>query len=181
MLTAAHCVVSATNIKIAGPGVGWTDVQEAVPHPQFSAGARPTADIALLKLHKLLPAWLVPALLGGRPVAAGERLIVAGHGLAVPDDFWTFGTARMTTLTVSRFYYNLLELSDRAAIGEYAKLGSCKGDSGGPAFAIRSGAPLLIGIIVGGFCGGATFVTPVAPYRDWIVETAQQLGSQLGP
>jgi|SRR5262249_35874781 len=178
VLTAAHCVTSATNIKVAGPGVGWTDVKEAVAHPQFSAGARPRADLALLKLHKPLPAPFVPALLGARPVAAGERLIIAGYGL---HDDGTFGAARMTTLTVNRLYSNLLELNDRAAIGEFSKLGGCKGDSGGPAFAMR-GAPLLVGIMTGVFyCGGATFVTPVAPYGDWIMETAQQLGSQLGP
>jgi secreted trypsin-like serine protease len=178
VLTAGHCVTSATNLKIAGPGVGWTDVNEAVPHPQFGAGARSTADLALLKLHQPLPARLVPASLGGRPVVAGERVIIAGYGLT--DEGWSFGTARMTSLTVNRLYNNLLELTDRA-IGESSKLGGCKGDSGGPAFATRGGAPFLIGIIKGGFCGMATFVTPVAPYRDWITDTAQQLGSQLGP
>jgi trypsin len=178
VLTAAHCVTSATNLKIAGPGVRWTDVKEAVPHPQFSASVRPPADVALLKLYQPLPVPLVPTLLGARPVAVGERLIIAGYGL---QDDGTFGAARMTTLTVNRLYDKLLELNDRAAVGESSKLGGCKGDSGGPAFAMR-GAPFLVGIMTGVFyCGGATFVTPVAPYGDWIMETAQQLGSQLGP
>jgi hypothetical protein len=68
-------------------------------------------------------------------------------GLVVQDDAWTFGTARMTTLTVTRPYNNMLELINRAAIGEHGKLGGCKGDSGGPVFAIRSGAPLVVGIM----------------------------------
>jgi hypothetical protein len=53
----------------------------------------------------------------------------------------------MTTLTVTRPYNNMLELINRAAIGEHGKLGGCKGDSGGPVFAIRSGAPLVVGIM----------------------------------
>jgi hypothetical protein len=53
-------------------------------------------------------------------------------GLVVQDDAWTFGTARM--ITVTRPYNNMLELINRAAIGEHGKLGGCKGDSGGPRF-----------------------------------------------
>jgi len=87
----------------------------------------------------------------------------------------------MTTLTVNRLYNNMMELIDRAAIGEHRTLGGCKGDSGGPAFAVRGGAPLLVGIITAGRCGGATWAAPLAQYHDWIVETAQQLGSRLGP
>jgi Trypsin len=83
-------------------------------------------------------------------------------GLVGQDDAWTFGTARMTTLTVTRPYNNMLELINRAAIGEHGKLGGCKGDSGGPVFAIRSGAPLVVGIMTAvRYCGGATFVTPL--------------------
>jgi Trypsin len=182
VLTAAHCVISAAKIRIAGPGVGWTEIKASVPHPEFGAEERSTADLALLKLFKPLPAALAPALLGVRPVAAGDRLVVVGYGLAVEDDPWTFGTARMTTLTVNRLSYKMLELTDRVGLGESAKLGGCKGDSGGPVFAVRGGAPFLVGIVRGGhYCGGPTFVTPLAPHRDWIVETAQQLGSQLGP
>ena len=75
----------------------------------------------------------------------------------------------------------LLGMIDRAVIGEHRTLGGCKGDSGGPAFAVRGGAPLLVGIITAGRCGGATWAAPLAQYHDWIVETAQQLGSRLGP
>ena len=30
-------------------------------------------------------------------------------------------------------------------------------------------------------CGGLTGVTPLARYRDWIADTARQLGSPLPP
>ena len=90
-------------------------------------------------------------------------------GLVGQDDAWTFGTARMTTLTVTRPYNNMLELINRAAIGEHGELGGCKGDSGGPVFAIRSGAPLVVGIMTAvRYCGGATFVTPLAPHREGV-------------
>ena len=180
LLTAAHCVNAATQIRVAGPGTGWTDVKTVAQHPQFKAGERGTPDLALLKMIKPAPA-LPPTLLAARPAAVGDRLIIVGYGLAAEDDRWTFGTARMTTLTVNRLYNNMMELIDRAAIGEHRTLGGCKGDSGGPAFAVRGGAPLLVGIITAGRCGGATWATPLAQYHDWIVETAQQLGSRLGP
>jgi hypothetical protein len=175
VLTAAHCVNAATQIRVAGPGTGWTDVQTVVQHPQFKAGERRAPDLALLKMIKPAPA-LPPTLLAARSAALGDRLIVVGYGLAAEDDRWTFGTARMATLTVNRLYNNLMELIDRAAIGEHRTRGGCKGDSGGPAFAVRGGAPLLVGIITSGYyCGGATWAAPLARHHDWIVETARLL------
>jgi secreted trypsin-like serine protease len=88
----------------------------------------------------------------------------------------------MATLRVTAYHGNILAVSDRSAFGEQNKLSACNGDSGGPAYALRSSVPQLVGIIRGSFCGeGATYVTPLAPQRDWIVETARQWGSQLGP
>ena len=89
-------------------------------HPQFKAGERGTPDFALLKMIKPAPA-LPPTLFAARPAAVGDRLIIVGYGLAAEDDRWTFGTARMTTLTVNRLYNNMMELIDRAAIGETAR------------------------------------------------------------
>ena len=122
-------------------------------HPQFKAGERGTPDLALLKMIKPAPA-LPPTLLAARPAAVGDRLIIVGYGLAAEDDRWTFGTARMTTLTVNRLYNNMMELIDRAAIGEHRTLGGCKGGFRRTAFAVRGGAPLLVGIITAGRCGG---------------------------
>jgi len=71
----------------------------------------------------------------------------------------------------------------RVAVGERrGALGGCGGDSGAPAFDLRTGAPFLVGIVFGGyFCGGRTSVTAVHPYREWISDTAQRLGAVLGP
>jgi len=84
----------ATQIRVAGPGTGWTDVKTVAQHPQFKAGERGTPDLALLKMIKPAPA-LPPTLLAARPAAVGDRLIIVGYGLAAEDDRWTFGTARM--------------------------------------------------------------------------------------
>src|SRR5256886_1270470 len=99
-------------------------------------------------------------------------------GLVVQDDAWTFGTARMTTLTVTRPYNNMLELINRAAIGEHGKLGGSKGDSGGPVFAIRSGAPLLVGIMTAVcYCGRASrAVACMCPSGSGLIQTSVQAG-----
>jgi hypothetical protein len=52
LLTAAHCVNAATQIRVAGPGTGWTDVKTVAQHPQFKAGERGTPDLALLKMNQ---------------------------------------------------------------------------------------------------------------------------------
>lgn len=180
-LTAAHCVITAANVKVVGPGTGWTDVKEIVPHPQLSAvPARTTPDLAILKLFTHLPIGFAPMFAGARPVVTGERLIVVGYGLH--DDGKRDNTARMATLTVTNYYNNMIGLTDQDAVGERAARGACGGDSGGPVFAVRSGTPFLVGIVTGGiWCGGTTYVTPLAPYHGWIVETARQFGSRLGP
>jgi hypothetical protein len=55
-------------------------------HPRYDAGhykaGRVTADVALLKLERPLPASVVPAALApDRKVAPGDRFVVAGGGI----------------------------------------------------------------------------------------------------
>jgi secreted trypsin-like serine protease len=74
-----------------------------------------------------------------------------------------------------------LRLTDPAARGDPAKLGSCNGDSGSPVFAVRGGMPVLVGIVSRGNCGDDTVAIPLAPHLDWITETARSLGAPLAP
>lgn len=177
VLTAAHCVAETYNYKIVGhiaaAPFSLADVTEIAPHPQFSGSAH-IADLAMLKLSEPLPTGFAPAFLEARPVAVGDRLIVVGYGVAVEGDRKSAGIPRMVELVVTNQSTDALTLGDQKD-----RLSACNGDSGAPVFARRGGVPALIGIVRGGQCGSDTVVTPLAPFRDWIAETAQKLGSPL--
>jgi hypothetical protein len=38
-----------------------------------------------------------------------------------------------------------------------------------------------VGVVSKGYCDTFTLVIPLAPYRDWMLETARRLGSSLDP
>jgi trypsin len=190
VLTAAHCVIATTDAKIIGHIAAapfrLADVTQVAPHPQFEAEGGPTADLALLKLSKPLPIGFAPAFLATRPVAAGDRLIIVGYGMAVQGDPWSAGTPRMATLIVTRRWDKLLGLRDASG----GTISGCGGDSGAPAFAIRGGVPTLVGVVIRAACGApgvipsggaSTVAVPLAPYRDWILETARSFGAALDP
>lgn len=192
VLTAAHCVISNANVKILGHVADRpprpSDVAEIARHPDFNpetpVAQQPAApDVALLRLFKHLPTGFAPAPFTSRPVAVGDRVIVVGYGVAAHGDRWSAGTARMAMLIVVGRSATKLSLKDQAAYGDGGGLAACSGDSGAPAFTFRGGVPTLIGVVSGGSagCGGVTVATPVAPFYDWLVETARKLGSPLGP
>src|SRR5215510_9936352 len=90
VLTAAHCVLPRANYKLvefdAARQPALKDLAIIARHPDFDVNAvlrhRVTADVALIKLAaslKLVPALLAP---GGGSVAAGDRFVVAGYGVA---------------------------------------------------------------------------------------------------
>jgi V8-like Glu-specific endopeptidase len=161
VLTAAHCVVAATNVKIVGHIAAapfqLADVTKVALHPQYDAAAWPTADLALLKLSKQLPTGFARAFLGTRAVAVSDRLIVIGYGVATQSDNKSAGTPRMATLTVTAHSDNVITLRDAGG----GKISGCIGDSGAPAFAVRGGVrPCWV--VSRGHCGGSSLVIPFA-------------------
>jgi Trypsin len=183
VLTAAHCVVATSGLKIVGhlAAVPYhlADVTEVALHPQFSwpKSSWPAADLALLKLSEALPTGFAPAFLEKRSVVLGDRLIVVGYGVGTQGDANTAGRPRMATFVVTNTSDNLLMLRDAAG----GALSVCGGDSGAPAFIIRGGVPALAGVASGGICANYSLVTPFSPYREWIWGTARRLGSPLDP
>jgi len=94
VLTAAHCVLPGANYKLvefdAARQPVLKDLAIIARHPDFDVNAvlrhHVTADVALIKLAttlKVVPALLAPA---GGSVAAGDRFVVAGYGVAVHGD-----------------------------------------------------------------------------------------------
>jgi hypothetical protein len=195
VLTAAHCVLPGADYKLVvfdpprPPAL--KDIASIARHPDFDVNAvlrhRVTADVALLKLAAPLtnaPATLAPA---GSTVAAGDRFVVAGYGLATPGDGKSGGTMRAATLVATGQPGTLqIRLVDPATKGERAGLGACTGDSGAPVFRESAGKLAVIGVVSWSTgannsdgCGGLTGVTPLSRYRDWIVQTAVKLGAPL--
>ena len=192
VLTAAHCVQPGSDYKLvefdARHQPHLLDVRSVTRHPQFNLQTlfahRATADVALLKMAQPLPAAIIPATLGnGATPRVGETLTVFGYGLAVRGNGKTGGTLRAARLAVTGRPGNLqIRLVDPATGGTRAGMGACTGDSGAPVFK----GSALIGVVSwstgpdnSAGCGGLTGVTPLALYRNWIIETARQLGSLL--
>jgi secreted trypsin-like serine protease len=195
VLTAAHCVQPGADYKLiefdAARQPKLLDIRQIARHPNFNLqtllGHRATADVALLKLAKPLPADIIPATLDRtdkRP-QVGDRYTVTGYGLAVRGDGRTGGTLRTAQLVATGKPGNLqIRLVDSAAGGDKPGIGACTGDSGAPVYE----GSALIGVVswstgpnMTAGCGGLTGVTPISLYRGWIVDSAQKLGSPLAP
>jgi secreted trypsin-like serine protease len=194
VLTAAHCVLPGREYKImefdAARRPHLLEILRTAIHPAFNVKAllahRATADVALLKLARPLPAQIVPttfmSTLPGR-AAAGDRYTVRGYGVALPGDGRTGGTLRSADLAATGQPGNLqIRLVDPGTAGLRPGRGACTGDSGAPVYAGRT----LVGLVSwstgpnqSAGCGGLTGVTPLTLYRSWIIRTAQALGSPL--
>ncbi|RDV02148.1 S1 family peptidase [Undibacter mobilis] len=196
VLTAAHCVArpATYRVRLSKDG-GITDVEATRSHPGFNmanyVANRATADVALVKLKTPLPLSVVPAALGGtRRVTVGETMIVAGFGAVRDNNETGIGQPRMAPLVVTGQPGSLqIRLQDPATRNASAGLGSCTGDSGGPAFGRKDADDGEVMAVVSwstapkneAGCGGLTGLTPLLNYRAWIVDTAAKLGSPLAP
>jgi secreted trypsin-like serine protease len=195
VLTAAHCVPAGADYKLierVGANPVPKDIASIARHPQFSHDAyvrhRATADVALARLAAPLSGAQVAALdASGYRGAVGDRLTVAGYGLAARGDGATGGVARMASLIVTGQPGTLqIRLYDAQTRNERAGLGACTGDSGAPAFRDAGGRLAVVGVVSwttgpgnSDGCGGLTGLTPLVRYKDWIVDTARKLGSAL--
>jgi trypsin len=196
VLTAAHCVQPGAVYKIVEYGADkqpqLRDVKNLAIHPAFNMQAmtahRATADVALLQLEAQ-PKEKSAAMLGVPqvPIVAGSRFTIAGIGVTIRGEGSSGGTVRAAGLVVTGQPGTLqIRLVDPVAQGTREGLGACTGDSGGPVFEDRQGAPAIIGVVSwstgpngSAGCGGLTGVTPLTLYRDWILRTARQWGFAL--
>jgi hypothetical protein len=196
LLTAAHCALAGADYKLvefdAAHRPALKDISNIARHPGFDPNAvlrhQVTADVALLRLATAItapPVGLGPANL---PVAVGDRFVVIGYGLAIPGEGKSGGIARAATLVATGQPGTLqFRLFDPSTQGERAGLGACTGDSGAPVLPAGDGPLAVIGVVSWSTgpnntagCGGLTGVTPLARYRDWIIESARKFGTRIG-
>jgi hypothetical protein len=198
VLTAAHCALPGADYKLVRYDQGrpvLLDTAQIARHPNFDLNAllghRATADVALMKLAAPLPAEFAPAVLAqpGHPIVVGDAFMVVGYGVAVRGDGKTGGAIRTAKLVATGKPGSLqLRLVDPVTKGERAGLGACTGDSGAPVFAADGGTLAVVGVVswstgprLTAGCGGLTGVTPLARYRDWVLEAARRMGSPVRP
>jgi len=197
VLTAAHCVQPGANYKLVefddARQPTLKDLAGIAHHPDFDVNAavrhRITADIALIKLAAPLQVVPAPLVSAGGPIAAGDRFVVAGYGVAIPGDGKSAGTVRAATLVATGQPGTLqIRLADPVTKGELPGLGACTGDSGAPVYREIGRMLVVIGIVswstgaaASEGCGGLTGVTPLARYRAWIIDQAVKMGAALLP
>lgn len=197
VLTAAHCVPPGAGYKLiefdAARQPVLKDPAAVARHPDFDVNAalrhRVTADVALIKLAALMRLRPAPLAFDVGSVAAGDRFVLAGYGVAVRGDGKTGGTLRAATLVATGQPGTLqIRLADPATRGERAGLGACTGDSGAPVYRPIGGVLAVIGVVswssgpaLSDGCGGLTGVTPLVRYRAWVAEQAAKMGSPLPP
>ena len=188
VLTVAHCVQGGAEYKIVEYGADrQPHLQDVIFNMQTMLAHRATADVALLQLKS--PAKEKIAVLGipQLPIVTGAKFTIAGIGVTVRGDGKSGGAVRAAVLIATGKPRSLqIRLVDAAGQGTREGLGACTGDSGGPVFEDQPSGPIIVGLISwstgpngGAGCGGLTGVTPLTLYRDWILQTARQWGSDL--
>jgi len=188
VVTAAHCLdnYSADHVYVAfGPNQR-RPVASLLRrstsfriHQSFSMAAmetegQPVNDIALVRLEEAAPGGYTPAtaLTQGQALKVGEPLILAGFGLTASSSKATGTLYEVVTALVKE---------DRTAkeivFGGHPGKSACRGDSGGPAYATRGAAIVLLGVTSRGSskCDQFGIYTDVRFFRPWLTEAAATL------
>ncbi len=198
VLTAAHCFIGDESDAVQMALVVFTTsfdgitqdvirpVVDVVIHPDFlpkAEGAGTWGDAALLKFEgdALAGYTAVPFLTDKSKLKAGMEMTIAGYGMtnAAGDDAKPGeeggGTLMKAKILLKNPAYEGGELlSDMKESGT----STCKGDSGGPAYATIDGKLHVVGITSRGLdqrCDGASIFTSTAFESKFITSAVQSL------
>ena len=176
VLTAAHCVSSPNATRIyfkSGAKPNFMEVAATAVHPQYRPQAPRTRersiDLALIRTSTILPTPFKPIPLDDREPRIGEAYGLSGFGVTREGRGDTGGVLRWGQVKArAPLSQILLWAEDSAAKG----FGACEGDSGGPVFALDTGALVAITSWSEGegkaHCGKLTQAALIAPQRAWI-------------
>lgn len=173
LLTAAHCIL-AGSIRFAEGSLRELDHCSYMPQYSLTQGK----DLAVCEFFppvEIEPATLIDEAQRAR-VEVGTQVTLVGYGVVRYQDADTdAGTLRQVTATV-------VDLGDRElTIGE-SSAGTCRGDSGGPAWLATDRGYQLLGILSSGPSGicGPGFYSDLNAHRAWIDQTMPQKLSAAG-
>lgn len=153
VLTAAHCIPSNANnlFLIFGADVRSSARQirranAAVVHPLWSSRhneIKNTGDIAMVRFDGGLPAGFHAAqvLSDARVLTVGKPVLLAGYGITNASTQAGAGVLRKVAVTIEDPQFSVTEVSLKQN-----SRGACHGDSGGPAYVVVNGQPLLFGV-----------------------------------
>lgn len=199
IITAAHCFLAGKGeyvVRALDPRFRFrfAAATQVAIHPGFDVKAlgtsAPLNDIALLRIDRDFPDWLVPAVVEGKAGKGGGfvDVVAAGYGMNRDHKVGSAGTLRETRFAMLDQVddpSNMLFLIDRNGRTKKIKTGVCRGDSGGPVFRRTANGYVLVGVIsavIAGRdtdCGGVTAVTATSAYRGFMQDMATRAGSRV--
>lgn len=182
VLTAAHCLMekpAMNQVRV----MFWAQakkrhrvrVHSYAAHPGFRRNGNRAVphDLALIRLLDAPPEGFGPAELlpDSSVLRPGDPVVVAGFGRRKADDPESMDFLHRATASVLKVFSSKELLIDSRAGG------TCLGDSGGPAFYVKSGRYFLYGVIGSGDadCAIDEIHTRIDAYRDWIEKTVRVL------
>jgi len=189
VLTAAHCVVSADNMRVYYRGPSGEPVLREIAatalHPRFRPDAPAkrivSIDLALVETRAPLDGRFSPATLDDKgSVGVGEALRIFGFGVAREGDGKTAGALRAASLVARAPQSSILLWAEDPA---HAGAGACTGDSGGPIVSAADGKVVAITAWSAGAghdrrCGALTQGPLVAPQASWIAGVLKRWGER---
>ncbi len=183
LVTAAHCVAQADDLRLYWPGANVADlprVNAVAIHPDFRRDAPRTRersiDLALVRTSAPLPSRFQPIAIDWSPkIAVGDRFTIAGFGLGRENVAASAGQLRSGRLEARAPLSSiLLWAQDPAGKG----LGACTGDSGGAIFSADGTRLVAVTVWATGEgkrqCGLLTQGVLLSPQRSFIETTLRQ-------
>ncbi len=176
VLTAAHCVGAPQATRIyfkSGATPVFIEVAATAIHPQYRAQAPRTRersiDLALIRTKTILQSAFKPVTLDDRKPRVGEAYGLSGFGVTREGRGDTGGILRWGEVKARAPLSAILLWAEEPAGGGF---GACEGDSGGPVFALDTGALVAITSWSEGegkaHCGKLTQAALIGPQRAWI-------------
>ncbi|HPI40800.1 MAG TPA: trypsin-like serine protease [Pseudobdellovibrionaceae bacterium] len=137
-----------------------------------------TGDIALLHFSGSIPEGFEPAelLMDESNLNKGAIVYTAGYGMSDISAKEGSGILRKTSVIISDNQFALTEVTTSFTNGS----GPCKGDSGGPAYVVIDGKPMVWGVVSRNavdseFCNVDMVYTNAIKYKEWIAHASSSL------